>query len=340
MLAVAAWLLPRMRADGLTGREAAAAVLIAVAAVATIGWDHRAHEAPGSVDLAVLGTVWLLMLVALSRPVRAWIGGALIVYAVHAALLIRAVGASPVSLAQLEAVGYILVASLTAFAALRPTMTGYADVAARRALLASRSAAERAAASAVLADRRRRLALLEMEVLPLLRGIAEGTLDHTAADVRERCASHAAALRHALTGRTPAAGDQAAGLEPVLQAAGARGMLVSVQVIGDPGTPAPQVGRAVSAAVDAVMSALPPHQVTLTVLAPGDDVEMYLTFSEPLQATPDLARFGRDVPAAARWRAAVSAGEASSGCQEQGCLEIGWRKDASPREAVPLDRRH
>ena len=39
---------------------------MAVVAVAVIGWEHRAHRAPGSVDLAILGTVWLLALVVLS----------------------------------------------------------------------------------------------------------------------------------------------------------------------------------------------------------------------------------------------------------------------------------
>ena len=79
---------------------------------------------------------------------------------------------------------------------------------------------------------------------------------------------------------------------------------MTVQLIGDPGTPAPPVARALAATVDAVLSALPPHQVTLTVLAAGDDVELYLTFGAPLLAAPDLTRSGLDVPAAARWRAA------------------------------------
>jgi two-component system, NarL family, nitrate/nitrite response regulator NarL len=76
---------------------------------------------------------------------------------------------------------------------------------------------------------------------------------------------------------------------------------VTVQAIGDPGTPRPPVAHAVLAAVDAVLSALTPQPVTLTVLAAGEDVELYLTFSAPVRAVTDLARLGRDVPAAARW---------------------------------------
>ena len=239
----------------------------------------------------------------------------------HAALLIRAAGTSTMSLAKLAVAGYILAAVLIAFAALRPTLAMHTSMTARHAALASRSVAEHAAAAAVQQDRRSRLALLEMEALPLLHGIADGTLDPTDGDVRERCARHAAVLRHSLTDRAPSAGGLVAGLAPALQAASARGLLVNVQVIGDPGLPAPEVARAVLTAVDAVLSALPPHQVTLTVLASGGDVELYLTFSEPLRVTPDVARFGRDLSAAARWHATVTAEETGTGC-----LEIGWRK--------------
>src|SRR5207247_6205904 len=99
MFAVGAWLVPRMRRDGLTLGEAVAGILTAVVAVAVIGWEHRAHHPSESVDLAVLGTVWLLALVALSQPARVWIPGALTVYGVHAVLLIGVAGANPQSLA-------------------------------------------------------------------------------------------------------------------------------------------------------------------------------------------------------------------------------------------------
>ena len=111
------------------------------------------------------------------------------------------------SLARLAATAYVLVVALVVFAALRPTWRTHARLAARRALLASRSAAERAAVAAVREDRHARRAVLEVEALPLLRGIADGTLDPADSAVRERCARHAATLRRALTGgrRTRAA---------------------------------------------------------------------------------------------------------------------------------------
>lgn len=321
MFPAAFWLVPRIRAGGLSRGEAAAAILIALTAVAVIGWQHHAHDSAGSVDLAVLGTAWLPALVALSRPAWAWVPGALVIFAVHALLLVRDVGASPLNLAQLEAAGYILVVILVAFAALRPTLAVHTSMAARRALLASRSATKQAAAAAVLEDRQHRLARLEVEALPLLRSIAEGALDPTAPDVRERCARHAAVLRHSLTGRAPGTAGLVAGLQPALRAASARGLLVNLQVIGDPGNPAPDVAGAVLATVDAVISALPPQQVVLTVLGSGDDVELYLTFTEPLPVPSDLARFAPGRSAAVRWHAALTADQTGTGC-----LEISWRK--------------
>jgi len=322
VLAAAAWLVPRIGTGVLTSGESAAAVAIAVAAVAAIGWEHRPRHGSGSVDLAILGTVWLLVPVALSRPARAWTPGALAVFAVNAALLIRVAGANPLSLSKVAAAGYILAGILIAFAAVRPTLAMHTRMAARRAALASRSEAERAAAAAVQQDRRSRLALLEVEALPLLHGIADGTLDPTDGDVRERCARHAAVLRHSLTDRAPMAGGLVAGLGPALQGASARGLLVDLQVIGDPGLPAPEVARAVLTAVDATLSALPPQQVMLTILASGGgEVELYLTFSAPMRVIPDVALFGQDVPATAHWRATVTAEPTGTGC-----LEISWRK--------------
>jgi hypothetical protein len=278
---------------------------------------------------------------------------------VHSALLIRAEGLNRLSLSELEAAGYIAAAILIAFAALRPTLAVHAGMAARRSSLASRSAAEHAASAAIARERQSRLAVLEKQALPLLRAIADGTLDPTDADVRDSCARHAAALRHSLTGRLPAASGPAAGLDPALRAARERGLVVEVQLIGDPGAPPGRLAHALLATVDAVLGALPPQEVRLTVLAdsgdpddsalngrdssggdpsdadpshgdPGDadpkgnDVELFLTFDAPPASAPDLTRFGRDLPATARWRAAVRPTEDGGGF-----LEVSWRKDGA-----------
>jgi hypothetical protein len=325
VLGAAAWLVPRLRAGALTAGETAAAIVIAAAAVAALGAVRRGHVAQGSVDLAILGTVWLLALVVMSRPARVWIPAALFVFAVNGALLVHDQGLNPLSLSELAAAGYIVTAVLIAFAALRPALAMHVSMAARQASLASRSAAERAAAAAISQERRSRLGVLEKEALPLLRAIADGTLDPAEEEVRQQCARHATALRHSLVGAAPGAGMLVAGLEPALRAAAARDLLVTVQLIGNPGTAREPVARALLATVDAVLSALPPQHVTLTVLASGGDAELYLTFGTPLPAAPDLTRFGRDVPAAAGWRACVSETETGGGC-----LEVSWYEDGGP----------
>jgi hypothetical protein len=322
VLGAGMWLVRRRRTGGLGTGEVVAAVAIAVGAVAAIGVVHRAHDESGSVDLAILGTVWLLVLVVMSRSARVWIPAGLLVYGVQGTLMIRDQGLNPLTLSELAAAGYIMGAVLTAFAASRPTLAIRASMAARHASLASRSAAERAAADAIAQERRGRLAVLEKEALPLLRAIADGTLDPAGEDVRRECARHAAALRGSLMGGAPPEGGLAEVLGPAVRAAAAHELPVTVQLIRDPGTPAAPVARALGATVDAVLSALPPQPVTLTVLASGDDVELYLTFGAPPLAVPDLTRFALDMPAAARWRACVNATEAGGGC-----LEVSWRKD-------------
>lgn len=329
MFPAALWLVPRIRPDGLARNEQLAAILIAIAAVALIGWEHRAQHATGPVDLAVLGIAWLLAMLAVASPVWVWIPGTLAVFAVHTVLLVSVQGANRLSLTQLEAAAYITATVLFAFAALRPTLAVQARVSAHRALLTSRSEAEHAAADAVQDDRQDRLALLELDVLPLLRAIADGGLDPAVDGVREQCAEYAAALRHSLTDRTPRAEVLLSGLEPVLRAANARGLRADVRVIGDPGIPSPEVAGAVLATVQAVVSALPPHQVQLTVLVPGEDIELFVTFAEPLPVIPDVARFGRGLPAEAGWQAAVTVEETGAGY-----LRISWLK------AVTLDQHH
>jgi hypothetical protein len=309
----------------LSGAETAAAIAIAIVAVTVVGAERSGRVMPGSVDLAILGTLWLLVVVVMSAPFWVSVPAALAVYAAHSALLIRSEGMNPLTLSELEAAGYICAAFLIAAAVLRPTVPVHVSLAARRTSLASRSAAESAAAAAIGQERRSRLAVLEKEALPLLRGIADGTLDATASDVRDRCARHAAVLRHSLAGGGPDACDLAVGLEPTVQAARERGLLVTVQLVGDPGPAPPRLARAVLATVGAVLRSLPPQHVTLTVLGVGDDVELYVAFDAPPSGV-DLTRLpeANELPAAARWRATVNAAE-----PDGGYLEISWRKDGA-----------
>ena len=177
LLAAAWWLIPRVRDGGLTRGQSAVAVGVALASVTAVGWDRRPDVPAGALDWSILGAVWLLALAALSRPAWEWVPGALLVLAVNGFFILRLLGTAAPGFARLAAAAYVVVVILGVFAALRPTLRVHASLAARRAELASRLAAERAAVAAIQEDRRDRFALLELEALPLLRGVADGSLD-------------------------------------------------------------------------------------------------------------------------------------------------------------------
>jgi hypothetical protein len=329
-LAAAAWFLRRHRLRAVTGSEAAIAIAAAVGSIVLVEWERRASAAAVTVDWTILGVVWLLALVALSRPAWEGVSGGLAVLAAHAVFVVRALGLQALSLAQIAAGGYVVVLVLAVFAGMRPALRTHVAMAARRASLACDSAAERAAVAAVHEERRARLAVLEEEALPLLRGIADGTLDPAEEKVRQRCGEHAAALRQSLASRSWSAGGVVEWLEPTLRAARTAGLMMEIRVVGDPGRPGSEVAGAALAAVSGVLGALPPCQVTLTVLGAGEDAELYLTFTAPAPAVPCLvgsagldlaAGLGGQVPEAAAWRATLDVEETGVGC-----LEVAWRK--------------
>jgi hypothetical protein len=92
-------------------------------------------------------------------------------------------------------------------------------------------------------------------------------------------------------------------------------------MIGDHGTPGPEVSAAELAAIDGTLGTLPPQPVTLTVLASADDVALYLTFSQPPRRAPDAALTGQSVPPSAQWQAGIDMDDSGAGC-----LEVSWRK--------------
>ncbi len=98
---------------------------------------------------------------------------------------------------------------------------------------------------------------------------------------------------------------------------------MEVQVIGDPGSPGREIVGATRAAIDGVVSVLPPHPVMLTVLATQQDVELYLTFERRPLGRLDVASLRRPLPESVGWRAVVDVDETGAGC-----LEIRWRNAA------------
>ena len=100
MLAAAVWLVPRQRSGELTNAHVAVAVLVAVAAVTAIGLDRRLEGAAGNVDWTILGTIWLLAVIALSSPAWLWVPGSALVMGIHAIFVVRALGVSPLGLSR------------------------------------------------------------------------------------------------------------------------------------------------------------------------------------------------------------------------------------------------
>ena len=148
---------------------------------------------------------------------------------------------------------------LVVFSALRPTAASYAGIAGRRAALQSRARAKHAAAAAVQQDRRDRLALLEAEALPLLRAVADGSLDPADAGVRERCARHAAALpgdaaaasRTPSQERGPALGKTPSSLHLVNAVRRSRSIDRSSAIVGTPSAPSYASQRLIRAPIAA-----------------------------------------------------------------------------------------
>lgn len=334
MLAAAAWLIPRARAGDLSTAHAGVAVLVAAAAVIAIGLDRKVTGTAGTTtDWTILGTLWLLALIALSCPARLSVPGAALVIGIQAVFVLRTAGATLLGLSRLAASAYVVVSILAIFSVLRPALRTHAEIALRRAALTSRSAAERAAAAAISEVRHGRLELLEMEALPLLRGIAGGNLDPADSEVRGQCAQLAATLRLALADRAlTAETGLLAYLEPVLSVARSRNVPVEVQVIGDPGRPGEDVVRAIQAATGNILRVLPAQPVILTVLASGEQAELFLTFEQAPAAGCDVPRLRQDVAglgsavrADAAWRAMLEVEDTG-----RGWLEVSWRK------AVPV----
>jgi signal transduction histidine kinase len=320
--AAAFWVIPRTRSGDLTGRASACAMALVVVAVSLDGWAARMPGSAGSVDWSIFGTSWLIALVAVSRPAWEWACGALLTLAAHLGFSANLFVTPALGLSKLTASAHTLAVIGIIFAAIRPTLRAQARIAVRRAALASQSAAKADAVAAIREDRRVRLALLEAEALPLLHAIAAGTLEPADSAVRDRCVRLATTFRQSLMeGFRRAEQGLVAELEPALRAAGARGLLVDVQTIGDHGAPGPEVSAAALAAIDGFLVALPPQPVTLTVLASADDVVLYLTFIQPPRGAPDAALAGQSVPPSAQWHAGIDMDDSGAGC-----LEVSWRK--------------
>jgi hypothetical protein len=103
MLAAAAWLLPRASAGDVRTRDAVAAIGVAAVAVTAIDLDRQLHQAVMTVDWTVLGTAWLLALIALTTPVWLWVPGSALVMSIHTVFILHELGFGPRGLSRLSA---------------------------------------------------------------------------------------------------------------------------------------------------------------------------------------------------------------------------------------------
>jgi len=216
---------------------------------------------------------------------------------------------------------------LSVFDALRPPCGSTVGLASHGAAeLASRSAPRNGPRwPAIQADRRDRFALLELEALPLLRGIADGSLDPADEEVRQKCARHATSLRRALVDRARLGRELLAGLEPALSAARQRGLLVEVQCSGSPGGRPGRLAQATLAAVGHGAGRAPAATGHADVLAPP--VLGQSRASRPRRAVlifdqlPPAARAPAFPPLtrSSGWRAELDVD------RRHGLPEIGWR---------------
>jgi hypothetical protein len=285
-VAVALWLLlaaaaiPAVRvlhSRALHRREAAVLVLVAAGGALAMGLHTRADDVTRIVNWYGAQAVPLLLtLVAASRPAREWAPAALLADAVVVGVGVSRAGTDPVALSRLFAASYVLWTILLIVAALGPALRSTAEATAGAAEAEAALAARREAARAVGRDRRRRHRHLQAEILPLLRGIADGAADPRTDAVRRACAAQAAQLRRRLsTSARPGLLDR---LEAAVEAAEARGIAIQVQLAGDLAHAPAAVRTEVVDAVGEALRTVPSGPALLTVWCSEAGGSAYVTF--------------------------------------------------------------
>jgi hypothetical protein len=319
----AAWVLWRR---ALYRREAAAVVLVAIAGAVAMGFGTRPEDVTRTVNwFGVDAVPVLLTVVASSRPVREWVPAALLTNAVVLSVGVGRAGTDPVVLIQLFAASYGVWTILIQVATMGPVLRSTAETTTRAAEAEAELAARREAAGAVSRDRQRRHQHLDKEILPLLRGIAEGTADPRTDVVRQACATQAALLRRRLgTSLRPG---RLGRLEAVVEAAEACGVAVEVQLAGDL-TDAPTAVRAeIIDTVDEALDAAPGGPALLTVLSSDTGGSVYVSFPAAGMTGAPFVPVPGGGTRLTEVRADVTDGHA--------CLEVHWRHAPAGLTARP-----
>lgn len=297
-VALAAWLLLAgavtsavriSRGRALNRPEATALVLVAVVGALVMGgFGTRSQDVTSVINwYGVQGVTVLLILVAASRPAREWVVGAVFTDGVVLAVAVTRAGTEPVALTRLFAGSYGLWTLLIMVAAMGPVLLSTAAATTQAAAAEAEHLSHQESARAVHRDRRRRHQHLEAETLPLLRGIASGTLDPRAAIVRRACVVQATLLRRRLaTSAQPGYLDR---LETAIEAAEARGVSVHAQLAGDLIDVPVAVRTEIVDAVGEALDAVPDGPALLTVWCTAGGGSAYVSFPAN-QATDPLTR--------------------------------------------------
>jgi signal transduction histidine kinase len=234
----------------------------------------------------ILALPLLTMLVVVSRPAREWISVCLVGSVVVLAVGLGVAGTEPLELARTASAVY---GSWTIqfFAAafgpvLRATATTTSLAAASDVELASRQRAK----AMIRRDRAAWVRDLDEQVLPLLRGVADGSFDPADPGIRRRCASRAGVLRRVLAAAADMTSSGLGELEPPIEAAEARGLTVEVRLQGDVHRLPDRLRMQLAAAVAEALRAAVAGPVTLTVFCLPDEGSVYVTYPIPFGAGP------------------------------------------------------
>ncbi|WP_250279294.1 hypothetical protein [Frankia sp. Cppng1_Ct_nod] len=302
---VAAAALPVSIRRRLRGRECLGLVSAAVLAELLVGLACRGYNVVGFANWALLGTGWLLIIIAVNRPAHEAFLGAAAVTVMATALSMHEVGPAALALSRLVAAIWGLWVGPLAVVVVRRALVIASLTTARTVATNADLSAMEISAEAVRTDRFRRWDVLTTHALPLLRAIADGLLDPSDAAVRTRCATQAATLRRMLGGTTTP------DLERVIAAAERRGLQVETQLSGDLRHVPADARVAIARVVEKFLTAVTTGPVLLTVLGGTDEAHVFMSFPAPpddvraagaTRATPvipahrDLDRHSDDQP--------------------------------------------
>jgi|GEM_PF-671749 len=259
------------------------AVVLAGATITTGGEVIRIYNWAG-----ILVSPLLLLPITVSRPTRQWAAAVVVVIAVTLAVSVPRIGSAPLDLVRMLGILYGITTIQLLATVAGPVLRATAQTTTEAARGEAELGANQEAAAVVRRDRARRLARLDHDVLPLLRAVADGSADPRDDRIRRLCASRARALRRMLSGSGGHAGPLAE-LETAIDAAEARGAMITLQIDGDLAEIPGDVREALVDLLSETLRVTPPGRVMMTLLCAGSTGEGYVSY--PAVVSPGAGRW-------------------------------------------------